>query len=91
MKKYDLEQAQHREIARSFVKDIASSLQQFGLNMYINIQDEDYYEDLAWGGLTGTTYYDVLSTKRKNRVLIEQTSRDTNGNYRSPKGGDTGC
>lgn len=91
---FGIEDAQHREMARSFVNDIASGLQQYGWNNGINLNFE-YYQDLAWGGLTGTEYFEELSPSRKsrinNRVLIEQTSRNANGDYRTPKGSDAGC
>ena len=83
--------AKHEDMAGYFTGFLADALEEFVNNQL----DRAYYEAVAWGGLTGTKYFDGLSQSRKNqinnRVLIEQTSRNANGDYRAPKGDDSGC
>ena len=43
--------AQHAEFVRNYVNDIASSLKEYGRIRGYNLPPE-FYEDLAWGGLT---------------------------------------
>ena len=97
---------QHAEFARNFVNDIALALMGFGSKMGYNLA-EQYYKDLAWGGLTHyknannntvlTPFFKnaVTSTNARNRIinniLVEQTGKDNNGNFRSQKGNNSGC
>jgi len=86
--------AHHQEMARSFVNDLALALQEFGNNRGYN-NSLQFYEDLAWGGLQGTTYFSSLSQTDKNRiidvVLIELTGKDSNGNNQTQNGNNVEC
>lgn len=90
----NLEHAHHMEMARNFVNDMATALEQFGWNSGVNI-DFEYYQDLAWGGLTETEYFEELSTERQNRIqdrlAIELTSRNLDNEYATPKDDQAGC
>jgi len=86
--------AHHQEMARNFVNNLALALQEFGSNNGYN-NPLQFYTDLAWGGLEGTTYFANLSQTDKNRIgniiLIELTGKDSNGNTKPQKGNNAGC
>jgi hypothetical protein len=70
---------QHNEMVRSFVEDIANSLKEFGISRNYNLSDQ-FYNDLAWGGLTETDAFEELDqtdidriTDRLNAELTSQT------------------
>ena len=44
---------QHAEFVRNFVSDITIALEEFGVNRGLRISSQ-FYQDLAWGGLTHT-------------------------------------
>ena len=50
-------QAQHAEFARNFISQIALALEDFGKSKGYSLSKQ-FYEDLAWGGLTHTGEYD---------------------------------
>lgn len=54
----DANQIQHAEFVRNFVQDIALALQEYGNNKGYN-HTMQFYQDLAWGGLTHTGKYDT--------------------------------
>ncbi|TDN89222.1 hypothetical protein DET49_107143 [Salegentibacter sp. 24] len=82
------------EFARSLKDDIAVILKEFGQMKGYEIHDQ-YYSDLAWGGLTETSIFDELDgadqTRIKNVLSIELTGKDLNGDYKNQKGCDAGC
>ncbi|MGB4774857.1 MAG: hypothetical protein WBP45_06780, partial [Daejeonella sp.] len=47
----------HAEMVRTFVKEIATSLEEYGTNKGYNFSTQ-FYKDLAWGGLTHTGQLD---------------------------------
>ncbi|PWL29913.1 hypothetical protein [uncultured Roseivirga sp.] len=67
-------QANHDEMVRSWIGEIASSLQSYGEMKGCEMKDE-FYKSLAWGGLTSTNAFDALETARKdqiNRIIISE-------------------
>jgi hypothetical protein len=69
--------AEHNEMANSYVNIIASALQEFNTNVPVtsNSQIQQFYKDLAWGGLEGTIPYNTplavggnLSDADRNRI-----------------------
>ncbi|MCF8713431.1 hypothetical protein JM658_01200 [Joostella atrarenae] len=84
----------HEEIARSIVKDIATSLKEYGAAKGYNLPDQ-FYEDMSWAGLQNTTTFNNLPLSDQKRILnvisIELTKKDTNGNTRTQKGKNAGC
>lgn len=77
--------AQHQEIARSFINDIASALKVYGTGLGIQAYDT-YYMDIAWGGLQGTTFFNALPEADRVRIqaiyeaeLLGQTITLPNG------------
>lgn len=97
---------QHAEFVRNFVNDIAIALSELGGNRGYN-QHFQFYQDLAWGGLThmfnssgGVTetpwFLSAFPNQSdRNRVInvinVELTKQDTNGNTQTQKGNNAGC
>lgn len=54
----DANQIQHAEFVRNFVNEIAIALEQYGRNKGYG-HTSQFYQDLAWGGLTHTGTYDA--------------------------------
>ncbi|PCE63117.1 hypothetical protein [Sediminicola luteus] len=85
---------QHEEFTRKHVGLIGGALEAFGKLKGYNVPRQ-YYDDLAWGGLTGTKAFKKKSPSEKNRILdviqSEFASKDRNGNYKKPKGKKSGC
>lgn len=77
--------AQHQEIARSFVNDIASILKVYGQGLGLQAYDT-YYMDLAWGGLFGTTFFNALPTADKERITAINQAEATGESVTSPNG-----
>lgn len=75
---------QHDEMVRSFMNNIATSLKEFGLSRGYSLSDQ-FYSDMAWGGLTNTRAFSKLSfddqdriSDRLNAELSSQTINDEN-------------
>ncbi len=85
---------QHEEFTRKFVKYIGGALESYGMSKGYNLP-RSFYNDLAWGGLEGTNAFKKLSSSERKRISnvisIEQYKKDTNGNYKTPKGKKSGC
>ncbi|NVK83024.1 MAG: hypothetical protein HWE21_01815 [Cytophagia bacterium] len=64
-----LEEEHHAEIVRSFVNQIAGSLEEFGVNKGYSLSSQ-FYSDLAWSGLTHW----------KKRDAQGNVVKDSNGN-----------
>jgi hypothetical protein len=67
---------QHEQMARSFVNPIRDALQQLDNNS----KPVQYYEDLAWGVLTNTGYFDIQfppGTPSRIRILQTNIAEDT--------------
>ena len=85
----------HDFIASSYVNHIADALEAFGNSKGYSL-NRQFYEDMSWAGLYETDEFKLdKSPEEKQRikdvVLIEQTGRDEDGNYRTQKGEDSGC
>lgn len=54
-----------------------------------------FYEDMAWAGLQGTSAFSNLPSSVQTRILntiaTELTGSDINGNTRTQKGQNAGC
>lgn len=84
---------QHEFFATAFIADMALSLQKFTLKHNGFTYDSDFYNDMAWKGLTGTKAFMKLSdTKRKriiDRIKAEQYKVENNGTVQ--RGQPAGC
>ena len=84
----------HEEFARSLVTGIADALEEYGIKNGYN-HSRQFYEDMSWAGLQGTTTFQNLSPSIKQRILnpnaIELTGADLNGNSQTQKGKNAGC
>ena len=85
---------QHEEFVRDFRISIAKALQEFGESKGYS-HSQQFYSDMAWGGLQGTTVFQKLQIsdqKRINNVVeIELTNYDTEGNLKKQSGVKAGC
>lgn len=85
----------HEEFARSLVGSIAISLQEYAVNKGYNITDPNYFNDMAWGGLSGTTAFNQMSLAEKNRInnllSSEQSGYNLSNSYVGFKGVPSGC
>ncbi len=90
---------QHNEIARNFVGYIGEALREYGDRMGYTFasqaEKEQYYNDLAWGGLTDTAAFRALNTSDKNRIedVISSELAGINrfGDPKPAKGSVSGC
>jgi hypothetical protein len=94
-KRPDLNAAHHDQMVATLVNDIAIALKEYGQNQGYNIADQ-YYKDLAWGGLESTKAYKNVTTlydqQRINTVIsTELAGIDYNGNLSTQKGKPSGC
>lgn len=85
---------QHNEFVRSLIADFTRLLEGYGKSKGYK-HSKQFYDDLAWGGLTGTNAFKLKSESDRRRISdtisIEQTGRDMNGNSRTQKGTKAGC
>jgi len=90
----DANATHHIEMTRSFINDIAASLQEYGISQGYSL-DTQFYQDMSWGGLTSTPAFQALSQTDQDRInkviLTEQTGKDSQGNTQTQKGKDAGC
>lgn len=91
----DLNAAQHNEVVRTFIGQIATTLEQYGQLQGYKL-DYEFYSDLAWGGLTDKKAFKSLSQKDQDRILdtiySEQNGTDRrSGNLVNIKGTASGC
>jgi hypothetical protein len=90
----DVNAAHHNEMTRNFVNEIAIALQEYGINKGYNL-DFEFYQDMAWAGLTTTSAFQALSESVKNRInntiQVELVGVDTNGNPQAQRGSRIGC
>ena len=91
--------AHHDQFVVDFVNRISTSLKEYGnskgYSFPSNLARDQYYLDLAWGGLTETAAFLGLPPSIRNRILdtlaTEQYGVDRNGNPTIKKGGPSGC
>lgn len=90
----DLNEIQHNEIARSFVKSLGEALEVYGISQGYNLSKE-FYQDMAWAGLQDTKAFIELSSTEQKRILdtiaTELTGMDIDGDYKPQKGKKSGC
>jgi hypothetical protein len=86
--------AQHNEMVRNYISDIASNLRAYGKSKGYQLTDQ-FYNDLSWGGLTETNAFLALSSSEreriKNVIWSEQSGKDIYGNPKTPKGSIIKC
>lgn len=95
----DLNVLHHNEMAQGgsgngWIGDIAWSLKQYGIQQGYNLSNQ-FYMDMAWGGLTNTAAFLALPAvdraRINNTILTELTGRDGNGNAVQQSGTPVGC
>lgn len=81
-------------MANNYVDLITDALEQYGETKGYS-HSRQFYEDMAWIGLQGTSTFNSLSSADRARILnigaVELTGRDTNGSSKSQKGKNAGC
>lgn len=84
----------HEEFARSLVTAIADALQTYGISKGYSLTRQ-FYEDMSWAGLQGTSTFTNLPATDQTRILdtiaTELTGMDTKGNSGTQKGNNAGC
>jgi uncharacterized protein (DUF3820 family) len=76
-KNFDYGKAQHDEIEKMFLSEIASALIEYGENNGLNVSDI-VSDDLSWGGLDFQNSKQLTATEKKRikeRLLAEQLNR----------------
>jgi hypothetical protein len=85
---------QHDLMTKNFIVDIGIALKEYGASKGYNLTDQ-FCNDLAWGGLDGTTTFTNLSNSDKTRImnviLLEQTGFDSLGEQKVRKGKLSSC
>ncbi len=99
VKKPDLNAIQHIEMTIEFKNDIAAGLREYGdlhnITFSTATEKDQFYSDMAWGGLEATPAYQQLNSTDKNRIQdtlnAEQYGKDRKGDPKSGKGNPSGC
>jgi len=90
----DMNAIQHDQLVTDFIGEIATLLEAYGQSKGLNI-DYQYYNDLAWGGLTDTHAFKALPQADQDRIndviLTEQKGEDHLENSVTKKGNPGGC
>lgn len=95
----DLNVLHHDEMAQGgsgngWISDVAWSLKQYGIQRGYNLPNQ-FYMDMAWGGLTGTAAFLSLPavdrTRINNTILTELIDKDGNGNTAQQSGTPSNC
>jgi len=80
---------QHVFTMSNIVSQIELALKEYGVSKGYNLPDQ-FYQDMAWGGLQGTAIYNRLSQRQKDRIAstisAEQFYTTNNINGITPKG-----
>jgi hypothetical protein len=73
--------AQHEEMGRSFVDQIANALQQYGQNNGYGNLSYEVYHDMAWGGLygnnTGVAAFNALTPFERERIRARNSAENS--------------
>lgn len=84
----------HNEMGQGWIGDLAWALKQYGQNKGYNLPDQ-FYSDLAWGGLEESQAFRNLPQADKDRITdvirIEATGKDVQGNNQPQRGRNAGC
>jgi hypothetical protein len=79
---------------QNWLSDLAWGLQQYGINRGHSLPDQ-YYADMAWGGLEASIPFLSLPPADQNRISnllrVEATGRDLSGNSQPQAGHSAGC
>ena len=95
----DLNVIHHNEMAQGgsdngWIGDIAWSLREYGIKKGYNLSNQ-FYMDMAWGGLTETSAFLTLPLADRIRILntvqVELTGKDINANSSQQSGNNGGC
>lgn len=79
--------SQHEELALLYVKSIAIALQQYHTGVpFLSGEPQQAYQDIAWGGLKGTTPYNNLSQEDKDRIDYRNNAEIYNQASTNPSG-----
>jgi hypothetical protein len=86
----DLNDAQHNIFAdTNIIKEISSAIQEYGVSKGY-VLSQQFYDDMAWGGLAGTKAFKTLSDEEQERILdvitAEYKNSSNNSLNLSPKG-----
>lgn len=76
--------SQHNQLATNYVTVIAAALEEFQPGL-----PQQYYNDLAWGGLAGTIPYNNLPYADRIRISKVQEAEATNQIQNDPMGQPT--
>lgn len=96
---YNTNSIHHYEMSQGgpsngWIGDIAWSLKQYGIQQGYNLPDQ-FYMDMAWGGLADTAAFQALPSVDRTRILdtiaTELTGKDDGGNPAIQSGTKTGC
>ncbi|WAC41198.1 hypothetical protein [Pedobacter sp. SL55] len=99
IKRPDLNEIHHNEMARIFVDQIAISLELYGdlkgYSFTSSLEKKQFYGDLAWGGLFETKAFKAMSSNEQNRIKttisVEQKGENLLGQSKIHKGQVGGC
>lgn len=84
----------HNEMGQGWIGDLAWALKQYGQSQGYNLADQ-FYSDMAWGGLEGSQAFVSLSQADKDRISkllrVELTGEDGNGNTQTQSGRSANC
>ena len=79
---------------QGWLGDLAWGLQQYGQSRGYNLPDQ-YYADMAWGGLETSQSFLALPLADRNRITdllrVEATGKDQQGNTQPQSGQPAGC
>lgn len=93
----------HDFMTNNYLVPLAAALEEYGTSKGYKLPKQ-FYNDLAWGGLTHQTSSNQETslfqkfvpnesdrTRIKNVIVVEQTGFDLEGNVKSKKGQNAGC
>lgn len=92
--KKNIEVAHHEEMAISLVAQVGDALEIYGVSKGYRL-DRQFYQDMAWGGLTETKAFKALPFREKTRIKdvlsVELTGKDVDGDVQFQKGKRSKC
>ena len=79
----------HLWTVNNMINEISTALKEYGVLKGYNLPQQ-FYDDMAWGGLTGTSVYNALPQSDQDRISSTISSEFTNSNLNalqiSPQG-----
>ncbi|WP_166920723.1 hypothetical protein [Flavobacterium poyangense] len=92
--KKNIEVAHHEEMAISLVAQVRDALEIYGVSKGYRL-DRQFYQDMAWGGLTETKAFKALPFREKARIKdvlsVELTGKDVDGDVQFQRGKRSKC